>query len=354
MKTSLLSVAVVGFFGLLLYSCSSPLGGSSTGSGSSSTYTNQVLPTSLIMPVPSSLASGAGTTSSSSTPAFARSTTYSSSSGGYAMMKTAVSSMESMGQSFVLFGFIIDAIITQNSLSPGTYASENVTLTQALYNAINAQLPTSDQIPSSEIGQTQSVSNVVYSTSGSSPLQDSVSITESGTTMTYAWSTDRTKLKITATATGTAGQSFTYSFDTATMSAAFIFDDTTAGVSFKMAMKDSSTSSTSAAYVYMTGTQTSTSGNTSFAVWGYADSNGGLMESQFSASGSYFYYEEGFDNTGTLLYAAVASTSSSTAPSSSSSAWSVDSTYSNNQPVTTYDSDLSTASNSSTYPALTL
>lgn len=361
LKKTLSAIASVGVLGFLLYSCSLPFGGSTT-----STYTNKILPKSLMLQVPVSLASGASSTSTPTKAIEYRSTSgggsYSQTSGGYYMMKSAVNQMGAMAQGFVAMGYVVDAILSQNNLSPGTYSSESVTLTKSLYNAINAQLPSSEQIPSSDIGQSKTVTNLVYSTSGSSPLTNSVSMSAPGSTgtMKFAWSSDKTKLKISQTSN--SGPSFTYAYDLSSKTSAFTFNDSANGISFTMAIQDNSSSSSGGAYVYQKGTSTTTTsgGGTStsnFKVWGYADNNGGLVETTTSTGSSpstYYYYEEGFGKTGTLLYAATDSSSSSTPPSASSSSWTVDSTYNNTQPVGAYGSDLTTASKSSTYPALGL
>jgi hypothetical protein len=170
-------------------------------------------------------------------------------------------------------------------------------------NAINAQLPAANQIPASDVGQTQTLTDVNYAATGTGTLQNQVTITTtlgSGTSATtqtiiYKWSTDRTKVLMSM---AMSGITLEVSYDSTDGSGGFKVNDSSIGV-FTMSMVPDASSTTGG--VSLTSTITVSAG--SYSVYGYADNNGGIVYTTVTPTGgSGAYWEEGFDNTGTLVF----------------------------------------------------
>lgn len=177
---------------MALLACSTPTT-STSDSQSSSFYADSVLPSSFIIRIPASLAAMATASNNSSSATAIPSTrsaksttspspTYAITSGGYIQIKTMVMLTNSYISLFELYGVVIDAVISQNKLTPGTYATESATLTQAMYNTIATQLPESELPPTSIIGARETLNDLVYSTGNPGTFGNSVQITLAFTT----------------------------------------------------------------------------------------------------------------------------------------------------------------------------
>jgi hypothetical protein len=327
---------------LALSACTSPT--SSPSSSSGTTYTNSVLPSTLTITLPASLA-GTTTAGTTTTASLSRiqslkpfattgsSSTYYITAGGYYQIKLMTGLMQSLVPVLDCEGILIDAVISQNNLSPGTYSSKTVTLTQGMYNAIAAQLPSSEAPSSTLIGTSQRLNNITYKTAGSGTFANSVQFTISDTSgssesPTYSWSNDRTKLKMAIPVQN--GTTLTITYDSATKSSAFQIVSGT--MTYTMAIEIDSSSTTHGVYVNLA--SGSTSSGYSYSLSGYADDNGGLVKTTVDyttdSTGTFLYgsYIEGFDGTGTLTYAVA---------SSDGTTWSA-TTYTSQIPVTNYSS----------------
>jgi len=338
---------------MALLTCSTPTT-STSDSQSSSFYTDSVLPSSFIIRIPVSLAAIAtASTDSSSATAIpstrtAKSTTspsssYALTSGGYFQIKAMTMLTNSFISLFELYGVIIDAVISQNKLPPGTYATENVTLTQAMYNTIASQLPESEVPPTSIIGAQEALNDLVYSTSNPNTFVNSVQIILTSAanpmTMIYAWTADRTKLKMTLQESS-QNSSLVITYDSSSQSSAI--QNAMSGSTMRMAIKSDSASTAHGVYAEMSFID----GGSTYSVSGYADDNGGLVKTVFDIGSDYYssYFFEGFDSTGNLLLAET---------SSDDSTWNIDTFYSDTAPLTTYGSQATDAA-SMTYSAILL
>lgn len=320
---------------LILFSCSNPAASSS--SSSSTTYQNSVLPSNLMVKLPASLSS-----SSSSGSAMARSTSGSGSSStqsaGYALIKSELSSMGSMEGAVGEFGFVVDAAISQNNLSPGVHANVNVTLTQAIYNAMAAQLPASELPPTADIGQTETIPSLDYETNGTGTLADSAvfSITSSGTTltMTYKWNTARNQILMEIQS---SGMTVKIADDATDNSGAFYLSDGSTNT-YSMEVKEDPNSTAEGVWVDISSTDSG-----SYTISGYGDNNGGMVDTTMTPSTSgtttTYYYEEGFDGSGNLLLQRYSYTN----PASGTPSWQYTVGSSSTPVLTTYDSKASNA-----------
>jgi len=162
-------------------------------------------------------------------------------------METMTSLMQSSVFMFDLYGILIDAVISQNSLGPGTYPSEKITITQGMYNAIAAQLPASEAPNPAIVGVSQTFSDLVYSTSANSGIfTNSVQFTISaiGLPLGFSWSSDRTKLKMSYSF---QGETSIVTYDSATKSCACqVAAERTA---FTLAIESDSNSTTGGVFV---------------------------------------------------------------------------------------------------------
>jgi hypothetical protein len=253
------------------------------------------------------------------------------------------SAMQSLVPVLDCYGILADAVISQNNLSPGTYSSKTVTLTQGMYNAIVAQLPASETPSSSLIGTSQTLSNIIYSTTGPAPFANSVKFTivsgSSSESPTYSWSTDRTKLKMAIPIQ--EWETLTITYDSATKSCAFqiVAENDT----YTMAIEIDPSSTTHGVYVNLT--SVTTPSVFSYALSGYADDNGGLVATTYTYNSLNNYYIEGFDGTGTLTFAEV---------SSDDKTWTVSTAYASQTPVTNYGAQETKAGTITNYGAIDL
>ncbi len=349
MKISVISALAVGL-ALVFASCSQPTSSSSTSSTSttgttttnSTTYTNTVLPSTLSVKLPTSLTTTGGTTSdiapSRAVSASTGTTTsgYSYLAGGYYQIKNMAKLTSTITPVMFMMGIVVDAMITQNKLTASTtvHPTESVTMTQGMLDAINAYLPASEQISASgTVGTSASLTNVTYASVPNSTLNSNFSGTmgsgNSSMTLTYQWSTDRSKVLMELTS-GSTTMEITY--DATSKSSAVEFKDGTGNV-FKMDVQADASSTVNGVFAKMSFTL-STGG--SYSIYGYADDKGGLTMSTITTTNVSYYDEEGFDNTGTLQYAAYSATSASTLT--------VDTVYNNANFITPYTTDLSTSS----------
>lgn len=285
-------------------------GTSPGGNTTPATYTNQVLPATLSVKVPESLLLSTTAGKSFGSAKSAASKGSGIQSAGYSMVQEMTGMMQSLVPATVMMGVIVDAVISQNNLAPGTYKNQSVTLTQAMYNTIAAQLP-AEETASAEhaIGQTVTISAVTYSIGGSGSLPNSASVTlNSGTTssekINYKWSSDRKSVQMSIPADS---MTLTIAYDGNDGSGAFGLVMTGLG-SFQMSLAPDSTSKADGASVSMT----ETGSENTYSVYGYADDNGGIVNTAIGSTTSTWYWEEGFDGTGTLIFQAD-STSSLTA-----------------------------------------
>jgi hypothetical protein len=344
-------LCVLAILALVISGCKSSSSDSDS-DGEDGIYSNKILPANLVIKLPASLGAAAdeslsihASRSSSSGISFA--SVYSSFSAGYFQVQCAVSMMKDMGPQLVLFGIIVDAVISQNNLGAGSYASEKVTLTQGMYDAIAAQLPASERPDKSYIGSSITLTNIVYSKSGSGDFQNSFtfSISEGGEAFSpkYEWSSDRTKLRMSVTSSG--DYAFAITYDTSTNSCAFQIVG--GGSTYELAVQsDSANAAKNGVCVYESCTGSYSGSDYTYAIYGYADDDGGLVLTNYTNTpGGSIYYKEGFGPTGGLLYAAYGATAASLT---------VDTTYADETPVTVYGAKADGAGSASTYGALTL
>jgi hypothetical protein len=275
---------------------------------------------------------------------------YSETSGGYYMVKSAVTLMSDMAPVLVISGIEIDAIISQNSLKAGTYPTEKITLTEPMYNAIVALLPALT-VDKSLIGTSETLTDVKYATNGTSLFQNSLTFTATDTTdsstytNTFEWSADRTKLRMSQT-NSVSRSTFIMTYDSVTNSSAFKIDMIVC--TYQLAIQKDASSLNNGVFVYESVTMTTTS-DTSYSIYGYADDNGGLVQSTLAYTiGSVIsnYYKEGFNANGILVYAAWSVTDINSLT--------IDPTFTDTTPVTTYGTKASTAGDKSSYGALNL
>ncbi|NNM67303.1 MAG: hypothetical protein HKM06_04740 [Spirochaetales bacterium] len=115
-------------------------------------------------------------------------------------------------------------------------------------------------------------------------------------TITYKWSTDRTKVLMSMTMSGTTLE---IAYDSTDGSGAFKVTDSSNDV-FTMSLVPDPNSTTDGASI---SSSITVSGAGTYAVYGYADNNGGIVYTTITPStGSAAYWEEGFDSTGTLVF----------------------------------------------------
>ena len=213
----------------------------------------------------------------------------------------------------VMFGVLADAVISQNGLTAGSYANKSVTFTQAMFNAIANQVPASElSNVKSAIGQSETLSAITYSTSGSGSLPNSVSITTSGQTVTYKWSSDRKNVQISMTlVSNSTTYNLTVAYDGTDGSGAFKLSDGTN--TFQLSLAPNASSTADGASVSLTASLGTTE---SYSIYGYADDSGGITYSTITPTT--VSWEEGFDGTGTLVFQVTASSISTLAAATDS------------------------------------
>jgi hypothetical protein len=340
---------------LALVGCSNPAGSSSSTKSTTSTssYSGSTVPTKVSVKTPKSLNSSTSTTANV---VKARGGVSSAQSEGYNEITSMTGMMKSMMPMAVMFGMIVDQAINNNGITPGTdkTTSTTVTFTQEMYNAMAAQVPSDDTTSASgEIGSTMTLSEVNYYAKGTGATPNSVKIavdmssagsgtggTSTNPTITYSWSDDKKSVKIVM---DMSGMTMTIAYDDTDQSGAFKMDDGQ-GDTFQMSLDPDSTSSTNGASANLT---VSTSSMGTFSIYGYADDNGGIVTTTITPatnSGmSTMYWEEGFDNTGTLVYQASSSTDTAALASATASYTSTSTTLTETSCKSAYSTKASAA-----------
>jgi len=311
--------------------------------GTSTVYVNKVLPSKLMVKIPASLSinSSDGTNLDESTekcikPGPEHSYTYKS--GGYFKIKKMLKMMGDYVTTLEIYGILSDAVISQNSLQPGTYENLNITLTREVYDAIAAQLPECFTPPETMVGMVLTIPSLTYSNDNSGALVNSISISfNPAKTLTYAWSADLTKLKMAVDDT-CRDINVAITYDSSTGSSAFKVVDSF-GDNLLMAIEHDPASTANGVYASM---NLEWAEGTSYNVTGYADDNGGLVIAEIvipsnpgtDEASKTFYFREGFDGKGHLLLAET---------SSDGETWTTSDKYNDTALITAYGEDAATA-----------
>lgn len=327
--------------GLLSCHMDSPSAFMPKNTGSSGTYNNRLLPSVLMVKIPASLSvsSSDGTIADESSEKCVQpGHSYSYRSGGYHKIKRMVTLMEDSVTTLEIYGILSDAVISQNTLQPGTYENESITLTQELYDSITAQLPARMAPPDTMIGEVVTIPSLAYEADNSGTLVNSICISlNPKKILTYAWSADRTKLRMSIN-DNCRDITLVITYDSSTGSSAFNIADS-CGDNLLMAIEHDSTSAANGVFARLSMVWAE---EASYSVTGYADDNGGLVvtENTFpvifnnTAVSVTFYFKEGFDGKGYLLLAET---------STDGSEWTINDKYNDTSLITTYGENSSTA-----------
>lgn len=262
---------------LLLVSCGS-------GSSSSNSAGNAVLPDRLAVKIPASLGTISGAASFKSISKMGTSPTQLGAQ-SYSLMNGQIFTMKMMVGGMSLYGAILDAVISQNSVTPSAAAvtGKKLTITQDLYDKIAASADkmgcdTSDIAP--PVNTEIDVPSFVYNTAAA-PYSYSVTMTydEEGEQCTdeFYWSSNGASVKMKSSSSLEGTTIITY--DDSLKASAFVMTsvDGTSGMS--LTMRENSESTAHGVYISFN----MTSGSNTYSVTGYADDNGGNLKAIISS-----------------------------------------------------------------------
>lgn len=267
----------------------SSLGCSSGGDDDPSPTTNTVLPSTLMVTVPKSLASGGSQQSMRAL----RSVTDDRAQEAYWTIKGGVQEMKGNGASMAIFGAGIDELISSKGLSPSSAEHKDltITMTQALKDKMKNFAEAGGFDVDEMLGELNGdvpVPPFIYNTA-SAPYSFSVKMTqtdEDGTYYTaFYWSSDKKKVKMAFADAdldvnaAAATYSYTITYDDSTKTSSIVSEDTYGGQknTFTFSLKEDTASTKNGAFVFYEGSYTDTetyyqSGS------GYADDAGGSLK----------------------------------------------------------------------------
>ena len=229
----------------------------------------------------------------------------------YSQVKEAMDQLVTQAKANATNGILLNAIISQNNLSPSdaTRSGLNVTITQALADAMKDAMPESaqgDLDTASMVGQLMPIPDFVYKASENANFDVQIAMSfpadMGGGTVTFYWKSD---LSRTAMSFETSGNKGVMAYDAVTNSAFMSFTST--DFEFKVSgIVDSATKTAHGAFLSQTFKDTTQGFDGSMTAYG--DDSGGevinsfTQEAQGEQPASTGIYTEGFSGTGILTF----------------------------------------------------